>query len=517
MYLVRLILMSLLWCVAAHAQTSPAFVDGNRLCANYPNPNCQPPNQNPLSLNQAFMNKADYPPSATSAVAVNPVWYGADPTGVADSAPAFNMALSISSNVQFPPGFFRFGSQISYTIPSGKHGLAISCSGQENTVLFWPSSNGILVTYNDPYQNAFTFNDCSLTTGVANVYTGLEILANGTYGGIGAQTNLERLAFRGNTEYAVGNWWQIALLDIGIPNVNARGINIAGVSCLASGVSGNGIQLQSNSFGVPAIFNVLGSNIECLNFGISYGNLWQGVNVIGGNINLVNDAIFVASGSGGSLAQLTVVGVAFNCYVTCISEQSLVTSTSIIGNLFILNEASGALGIQLLVADPGFSNITGNTFAGDATGGASPGANGIVVDQGQLSITGNAFAALASGIILQSDSTQVIAQGNIFSATNPVTFPVTNTGTGNVVVNNLGYNPVGTSSVAYAPSSNATYTAGASPETHYLTGGTVTAVKVPTNAGATICTTTPCFVNLGPNETFSVTYSGAPTDTVSIH
>lgn len=46
----------------AVAQTSPGFIDGAPLCANYPNPICQGAVPvNPLSLNQAFMGKVDYP------------------------------------------------------------------------------------------------------------------------------------------------------------------------------------------------------------------------------------------------------------------------------------------------------------------------------------------------------------------------------------------------------------------------------------------------------------------------
>jgi hypothetical protein len=46
----------------ALAQTSPGFIDGSTLCANLPNDACaRDSNPNPLSLNQAFMGKADFP------------------------------------------------------------------------------------------------------------------------------------------------------------------------------------------------------------------------------------------------------------------------------------------------------------------------------------------------------------------------------------------------------------------------------------------------------------------------
>jgi hypothetical protein len=90
-------------------------------------------------------------------------------------------------------------------------------------------------------------------------------------------------------------------------------------------------------------------------------------------------------------------------------------------------------------------------------------------------------------------------------------------GTGNVIVNNPGDNPLGASSATYATASIATYTAGPSRKTHYLSGGEVTAVKVLNNAGTGIRSATPRLVYLVPNVTFSVTNSVGPADVKSVH
>jgi hypothetical protein len=59
MYLVRIFIW-LLFVSTAWAQSSPGFIEGAHLCANYPNPICSnDPSPNPLSLNQAFQNKLD--------------------------------------------------------------------------------------------------------------------------------------------------------------------------------------------------------------------------------------------------------------------------------------------------------------------------------------------------------------------------------------------------------------------------------------------------------------------------
>jgi hypothetical protein len=81
------------------------------------------------------------------------------------------------------------------------------------------------------------------------------------------------------------------------------------------------------------------------------------------------------------------------------------------------------------------------------------------------------------------------------------------TGTSNVIRGNLGYNPIGQSSISVG-SSPYTYTAGASPETVYIRGGTVSDVKV---GGTTVATASPVSLTLYPNQAITVTYSVLPT------
>lgn len=89
------------------------------------------------------------------------------------------------------------------------------------------------------------------------------------------------------------------------------------------------------------------------------------------------------------------------------------------------------------------------------------------------------------------------------------------TGTNAVVKDNLGYK-LGVAVIA-PPSSTSIYRAGHCPETVYLRGGTITEVKIPDNAGSVLFTSTPCTIQLEPNETMSITYSAAPTMTIQRH
>jgi len=72
---------------------------------------------------------------------------------------------------------------------------------------------------------------------------------------------------------------------------------------------------------------------------------------------------------------------------------------------------------------------------------------------------------------------------------------------------NPGYNPQGAAAITVT-ASPFTYTAGGTPETVYISGGTVSAVA---KNSITLFTTTNCNVNLEPGEAVTVTYSVAPT------
>jgi hypothetical protein len=136
------ILFTLLWCVAAHDQTNPGFLDGKPLCANYPNANCPAP-ANPLSLNQAFMNKADY--SAVNC------------TNTSADVPAINAALAKGGIVQLPAGTCLVGS----TSLSGVSNTWLRGYGKGVTILsVAPGSTAPIISFN---QGGTVTNDVRIS------------------------------------------------------------------------------------------------------------------------------------------------------------------------------------------------------------------------------------------------------------------------------------------------------------------------------------------------------------------
>jgi hypothetical protein len=77
---------------------------------------------------------------------------------------------------------------------------------------------------------------------------------------------------------------------------------------------------------------------------------------------------------------------------------------------------------------------------------------------------------------------------------------------GGVIKDNLGYNPVGGTGITIG-ASPFTYTAGPSPETVYISGGTVSLIV---SSGVSIFNSTNHTIILGPNESVQVTYSSIP-------
>jgi hypothetical protein len=143
--------------------------------------------------------------------------------------------------------------------------------------------------------------------------------------------------------------------------------------------------------------------------------------------------------------------------------------------------------------------------------------NGVAVVGGvnQFSITncslGDAVALEGSqqryGVSISAGSSaDFVIANNIIK--NNVSGAIRNSSTGTgIISNNVGHNPVGSSSVSVT-ASPMTYTAGSTPTTLSINGGTVSSVVVDS---VTLFTATGCSVRLGANKSAIITYSSAPT------
>jgi hypothetical protein len=139
-----------------------------------------------------------------------------------------------------------------------------------------------------------------------------------------------------------------------------------------------------------------------------------------------------------------------------------------------------------------------------------------------LRITGGSYAAGSYshhsnsqnyGIIINGGASDVRLSG--LNATPNVTGSILVSGVnpGLIIENVRGYNPVGQSAITVG-ASPFTYTAGSSPETVYIYGGTVSNIRI----GATqVAAASPAQISLTPGESIIVTYTAAPTMVKDVH
>ncbi len=97
--------------------------------------------------------------------------------------------------------------------------------------------------------------------------------------------------------------------------------------------------------------------------------------------------------------------------------------------------------------------------------------------------------------------------------TGNITGAISDVGTGTIIRDNIGYNPVGASSITVT-ASPFTHTAGASPETIYVRAGTVSNIS---KGGTTLFIDTGHSVDLEPGKSMVVTYTVIPTMIKDIH
>lgn len=190
----------------------------------------------------------------------------------------------------------------------------------------------------------------------------------------------------------------------------------------------------------------------------------------------------------------------------------------IVGNYCLTNVDNGILVMTLDSAHPGdcYENLIVGNFIMDNNKGAS-GSDGVKLvrwdpahDVLRNQIQNNCIIRGSEprqeyGIRLTEGANNNIIEGNYVSAGGELG-PILDDGTGNIIRSNTGYNPVGISSIT-VDVSPFTYTAGASPETVYISGGAVSAIAKDDHA---IFGDSGRSVNLEPYESIVVTYTEAP-------
>ncbi len=450
--------------------------------------------------------------------------FGGAGDGVTDNTAALNAALvalaGTGGTIYFPAGKYTFTSPITFNFPAGIFSVSIVGAGQDATILTWPGAAGGLTFNYAGVSNGLHVRDLSLTTGTAdggNALT-LNMASSVVNVGVAATTDIYRVTMRGDDGYRLNDYWSLGLNIMNVSQVQVHNLTVAG-SATQQGIGASVVgDVAAHTFAV--LLDISESNFVGLSTGLIYGSFVQGVTVDQTNFTFCTIGIAAAAGETGALVQLAVTASQFNPGAAAggkgIDFETAVGGVQIISCYFVIGGPNqfgillGAVSHCIIAYNQmqGNNSTSGNAIVAGAQAGGALG----MISHNEIFGWGSA----GLGIWLQAASANILVDGNNFvgNASN-----ILNQGTNNIIRDNPGFNPVGPSGIAVG-GSPFTYTAGASPETVYIWGGTVSQVAVDKNGGPlnTIAATeTNTSFNLAPYEQIKVTYSVAPNMNKMIH
>ena len=476
--------------------------------------------------------------TCSQSIPANPVWWGADPTGSADSTGAINSAVTATSgNIKFPCGTFKF-STLTYTTAN----LRFVGNGQCTYLQSTANTTGDLISYGSSGSNTDGLRVANMRIGATSAKTGGRSLF------LQRVTNfvIENVSFDDHNSYnavEIAQFSRGRLTDVYVNTCQQDGIRIYGgtgrggaeialdpstlvTACVHDGVvlggGAGGVRLENGStvngrFGLYTTPN-LAIGGAATNREIFFGSNWgSDSNVLGGALFDNNSVALVwaapgaefsgSTGAGGVGIQINPQGgAAFTFSGLWLSSNNAggIVSTdpgylAITGGSQIQNNGHGSAADGVLINNPGAGSqtiIQGNLIEGSGTGGTGWGVR-ILGTVGYFNVSGNLIRGNSAG---------------------QITYP-TPTGTnGCRVEGNIGFNPSGVGTIAVG-ASPFTYTASCSPETVYIGGGTVSNTQTAATGagGQPIGIVSNVSVQLGPQETVTVTYTAAPTMIKAVH
>jgi hypothetical protein len=448
---------------------------------------------------------------------------GAGDNAIDNAAPLARALAALTGAggcIYFPPGKYRFNAAVSFNLPAGVFSVSLIGAGPDATVLTWPNAAGGVTFNYAGVGSSVHLRDMSITTGVAGGGSGVTFNQSTSVVNVGvaATSDIYNITMRGDDGYRLSGYWNTGLNIANVSAVQVDNLTIAGSSA-QQGIGVNITGLPGNST-YAVLLDIAKSNFVGLATGLFYGSYVQGVTVDQTNFTFVTTGIGDAASETGALVQLAITNSQFNPGTVSggvgINTQTIIGGLQILNNFFVIG---GPSQFGILVGQAGHAQIAYNQLQGiNSTSG-----NGIVVGaqvSGALCMVSHndiyGWVSGGLGIWLQSGSAGILVDGNTFVNN---TNSILNQSTNNIIINNPGYNPVGPATITVG-ASPFTYTAGSSPETIYVWGGTVSQINVDKNSGSlsTIAASqSNCCFDLGPFEQIKVTYSVAPNMNKMVH
>jgi hypothetical protein len=349
-------------------------------------------------------------PSSTPGQCQNISAFGGS-TSSSDNSAAFAAALSASPAnnqcVKFGPGNWDFGANVAYTFPSATGAsITIEGAGSGVTNLIWPAGGGLTINYYGTSDSANVKN-LTIETGAVNTGTALFLnqAASVSNESNSALNSIKNVTIQGSDQFSGGTEYWATQVNSSVSNVNFIDDHF-----MAPGGDGNEVVLAGTSTQVPVIFNFVSDYFQGGSAQLTYGDNVQGVQIADTNFIDGSYAIFAPSAATG-LDELTVTGSQFNAINSNIYEQGSISNTSVVGNLFYVQNSN--YGIDLAASN--LFSIIGNEFAPAGTGASSIGINIGASTTAGGTITGNVFYTMGTAAVtLGSSSQNVTVNSNAY-------------------------------------------------------------------------------------------------------
>jgi hypothetical protein len=409
------------FCVDANIGGNPAIVVGG-------NP--------PVSGLSVWINGIEHtfsPATGASPQCVNPVAYGADPNGVADSTAAFNAAVvagmtSAGVCIEFPPGTFKSATGYTITIPNGTVSATVKGSGTAVTRLYMPNTvtaglHFIRGTGPSFAQGQITHvSDLAILTGAVD--GGIGLLDTSGASGSNVGTDRINLIVAGNT---TSQYWTKgieedarAVTSGGNPGfVNYSNVNITGGSAQGTHGLGIGVQLLGPN---DSAFSAIEYNFSTPFFGFLAVGLDTGPKDVQGitlsQANWVNGGIGIRIPSGGTVEVLTVEnGSQFGGGDNAIEIDGTLEGLWVQNSLFYVQSTSGPTSAIHVNAGGSLDDLSFQN--NQAYGGFGAGGNYLINFSGGSSgvrglISGNIINTFAFGVNLQGSGTTNVRDYSVY-------------------------------------------------------------------------------------------------------
>jgi len=169
--------------------------------------------------------------SMIEGAAANVLDFGADPTGVVDSAAAIQAAVNASQAVFFPVGTYKLTAQITV---SKSTAFAIYGEGIGNSILSWTNaSGGFAITMANNYDT-ITIDGLSLRTEFAGGGTALAVTYPVSASSIFVGARLSNIEMRGSDNTT--DYWTTGLRLLNGWNAQCSGLHIQGADTVPRGM-----------------------------------------------------------------------------------------------------------------------------------------------------------------------------------------------------------------------------------------------------------------------------------------